>query len=492
MATARSSADLRRRLGHPVIDCDGHMIEFPAPLEDYVRKVGGSDYVLHLDPDPYRRMSGELEARRARFRGPQTVWWLTPTRNALDRATCALPRLLYERMEEMGLDHAILFSSFGAMRVEHARRPVPPDALEPQRVLMRAFNAYRADLLRPYADRLTPVAHLTMQTPRDAMEDLEYCVRELGYKVASIRSVLRPIEAVRSRDPELYPELPMWSTVGRWLDCFGLDSAHDYDPFWARCVELGVPLMSHGHSHGFTSRSTGNLVYNHIGHFADAGEALCKALFLGGVTHRFPGLRVALLEGGAATGCRVYADLISRWHKRSASGLGAYDPANLDRERFHALHEQYAEPVLRPWLHRLFQTSLGVEPDPVPSYAAIDDFAACGIERPEDIREQFTRAFFFGCEADDPLNALAFRPELLPLGARVRAVFSSDIGHWDVPDMSSILLEAHELVERGVMSAEDFRDFAFVHPVELFTGMNPEFFRGTAVEADVERLRLDR
>src|SRR2546421_11741033 len=32
---------------------------------------------------------------------------------------------------------------------------------------------------------------------------------------------------------------------------------------------------------------------------------------------------------------------------------------------------------------------------------------------------------------------------------------------------------------------EDFRDFVFVNPVTLWTGMNPAFFAGTAVEKDV-------
>ena len=41
-----------------------------------------------------------------------------------------------------------------------------------------------------------------------------------------------------------------------------------------------------------------NFTYNHIGHFADAGHAAAKGIFLGGVTRRFPELRFAFLEGG--------------------------------------------------------------------------------------------------------------------------------------------------------------------------------------------------
>ena len=47
-------------------------------------------------------------------------------------------------------------------------------------------------------------------------------------------------------------------------------------------------------------RSVSSYMYNHIGHFGAAAEALAKSLFFGGVTHRFPKLRVAFLEAGAA------------------------------------------------------------------------------------------------------------------------------------------------------------------------------------------------
>jgi len=69
-----------------------------------------------------------------------------------------------------------------------------------------------------------------------------------------------------------------------------------------------------------------------------------------------------------------------------------------------------------------------------------------------------------------------------PFGARLRAIFSSDIGHWDVPDMTEVLEEAYELVEHGLLTEEDFRDFVFTNPVTLWTGMNPDFFKGTVVE----------
>src|SRR6185436_16287409 len=77
------------------------------------------------------------------------------------------------------------------------------------------------------------------------------------------------------------------------------------------------------------------------GHFADGSEAFAKALFFGGVTRRFPGLRVGMLEGGADWGARVYTHLVDRFEKRGPAGLGNYDPAALDRASLTELFKRH-------------------------------------------------------------------------------------------------------------------------------------------------------
>jgi len=54
--------------------------------------------------------------------------------------------------------------------------------------------------------------------------------------------------------------------------------------------------------------------------------------------------------------------------------------------------------------------------------------------------------------------------------------------------MNKVAEEAYEMVEHGAIGADDFRRFAFEHNARLWAGMNPDFFRGTAVENDVARL----
>ena len=78
------------------------------------------------------------------------------------------------------------------------------------------------------------------------------------------------------------------------------------------------------------------------------------------------------------------------------------------------------------------------------------------------------------------MNAVAFG-NLNPFGARLNAIFSSDVGHFDVPDMRMVLPEAYELVEDGLITADDFRDFTFANAVRLWGTQNPDFFKGTAI-----------
>ena len=151
------------------------------------------------------------------------------------------------------------------------------------------------------------------------------------------------------------------------------------------------------------------------------------------------------------------------------------------------LFAEYGGPALADKLTHTAQRShllWGTPEDP----ADQDEWAACGIERAEDIIDLFATPFYFGCEGDDRITAWAFDTRRNPFGVKLRTVYGSDLGHWDLPDMRNAAAEAWELVEDGIISEADFRDFVFVNPVRLKTDLNPEFFRGTVVESQVERL----
>ncbi|MGH7986912.1 MAG: amidohydrolase family protein [Candidatus Binataceae bacterium] len=467
--TTTSNADaarLRARLNHPVIDSDGHWVEFGPQLNDYLKEVGGSKALeaFKSRPTEHWHLTVPLAERRER-RLDQPVWWGLPTRNTRDRATAMLPRLMHERLDEMGFDFVVLYPSAGL------RAPFIADA-EARQIACRAFNRFSAAQFAEYSRRMTPAAVIPMHTPDEAIAELEYAVTTLGLKVVMMSSLIRrPIRSNAARPYNI------------WFDMLGIDSDYDYDPVWAKCMELGVAPTFHTVSKGVGTRvSPSNAVYNHIGHFGVAGEAVCKALFLGGVTRRFPKLNFAYLEGGVGWACMLYSDLIGHWKKRNAQALEDINPANLNREMLAHLVRQYGGEALAAKLKEWKIGGEELSPASADPAISLDDFAACKIERARDIQELFVPHFYFGCESDDPANAWAFNAKANPYGARLGAVFGSDIGHFDVPDMAGVLHEAYELVDDGLITSDDFRDFVFTNPVRLWAGNNPDFFKGTVVE----------
>ncbi|MBV8358723.1 MAG: amidohydrolase family protein, partial [Deltaproteobacteria bacterium] len=321
-------AQIHARLSHPVIDSDGHWVEYFPLLLDYIRNVVGikaAEGMKSGDEIVGRILTMSLEQRRNERRAQQS-WWPFPTKNTRDRATAMIPKLLYERMEELGLDFSVLYPTQGlgiyAIRNDEIRQAT-----------CRAFNMYIADSFREFADRLTPAAAIPMHTPAEAIAELEH-VKQLGLKTIVMGSMIRrPIPAY-ARDGG--------HRTAAWYDVLGLDSEYNYDAVWQKCVELGFAPTFHSAGRGLGLRmSPSNFTYNHIGHFASAGEAVCKALFLGGVTRRFPALKFAFLEGGVGWACQLYADLIGHWKKRNYDALAEVNPANLDRQLLGEMFEKY-------------------------------------------------------------------------------------------------------------------------------------------------------
>ena len=195
---------------------------------------------------------------------------------------------------------------------------------------------------------------------------------------------------------------------------------------------------------------------------------MCKALFLGGVTNRFPQLRFGFMEGGVAWAAQLYTSLVSYREKRNRDAIRNYDPAAVDLGLLAELFARHGHGY--PTLD--LRTALGVGMSAEDEF--VDEWAGSGALSAADVRDRFAGPFFFGCEADDPLVPLAFE-----LDAPLNVMFSSDISHWDVPDMARILPEAYEAVEDGRLSAEAFRSFVFSNAHRFYTDGNPAFFEGT-------------
>ena len=474
----RRSADIRASLSHPVIDSDGHQLEFEPLMLEYVREVAGGEFAASSQ-EMLRKFFGWYyltPSQRRENRAIRPPWGLQTTRPD-DIAACMVPALFRRNMDELGIDYGIIYPTLGIPYVRFA----PPEL---RSAVCRAINRFYADNFRDHADRLTPAAMIPMTTPAQAIAELDHAM-ELGLKAIVIDcAVARPVEALTSK----ITASPGLARLMTWLDTFGVDSELDYDPFWARCVELGVSPTAHMAGIWGTRTSISSYVHNHLGMFAAAGEALCRSLFLAGVTYRFPTLQIALLEGGASWACSLYADLLEHWTKRNLAAIDDYDPRQLDRDKLvRALRdhggERYARLLERPldescqglFLLAGWIPEAGWEPR---NPELLDEFARCPITSEEDLRDHFVPSFFFGCEAEDPSVAWATDGKL-PLGARLQVMFGSDIGHWDVADMRSVLGEAYELVEHGHITSDDFEAFTFTNAVKLH---GTSFFRGTCIE----------
>src|SRR2546426_10881329 len=205
---------LHARLKHPIIDADGHWAEFAPHMREEFRKIGGDTAVEALAMASARipsSLSMSVAERRRRRIGQEAFWFL-PTKNTLDRATAMIPRLLYERLDDLGLDFCVIYPTAG---LGYYR--LPPDQL--RRAPCRAYNVFTAAQFRPFNDRIIPAAIIPMYTPEEAIEELEFAATQLGFKVIMVGGLMRrPVPAVAEEQPEA-------AKFAAWFDVIGIDSA---------------------------------------------------------------------------------------------------------------------------------------------------------------------------------------------------------------------------------------------------------------------------
>jgi predicted TIM-barrel fold metal-dependent hydrolase len=455
----KRAAHIRAGLKHPVIDGDGHWME-PIPIFlEYLSEAGGPKAVdqlramWHAREAWYRATPSERQHHRMR----RIIWWGVTT-NTLDKASALLPALLNERLPELGIDFALIYPSFGL-----TINAIGPEDLHC--AAARAYNRMTADMFAPFAARFAPVAIMPAQKPQQAIEELNYAVGELGYKAIMLRgNQERAIPGAAGVDPQ---------KAAWYCDNIALDSPYDYEPFWRRCVELGVAVTQHSGSPRWVDRaSITNFTYNHVGHFAEANHAFARGVFLGGVVRRHPKLNFGFMEGGVSWACQMCGDLIEHWEKRRRDGL--QHPATTDVAKLRELIARYGDQRLKASADAIVESLDAFRPE-----VGIDE-----LSRPEYVTDDFENNFYFGCEADDHATVMAFDPRM---GVRLRPVFSSDFTHFDVPDFEEVIPEAFEMVERGYVTEQDFREFTFANAARLHTRNNPDFFKGTVVGEAVAR-----
>ena len=89
-----------------------------------------------------------VQERRER-RNLRPTWWAIPARNTTDLATAIFPKMMYERLPEMGLDFSVVYPTMGLITIELQDE-------ELRRAAARALNQLKAETFRGFEDRLSP------------------------------------------------------------------------------------------------------------------------------------------------------------------------------------------------------------------------------------------------------------------------------------------------------------------------------------------------
>src|SRR5881409_3296066 len=203
---------LRSRLNHPIIDADGHWIEYAPLMREEFRRIGG-DAAEEALAIASQRIPTSLRlslAERRRRRIGQEAFWSSPSENVRDRATAMLPRLMYERLDDLGIDFCVVYPTAGLSyhRMQDTRL---------RRAICRAYNVFAADQFRGLEDRIIPAAIIPMYTPDEAIEEIEFAVRQLGYKVIMVGGLMRrPVPALAEERPDV-------GNLVEWYDVIGID-----------------------------------------------------------------------------------------------------------------------------------------------------------------------------------------------------------------------------------------------------------------------------
>ena len=102
----------------PYLEGEGLSLDHPA-LARLAPPYGGTDRTWH-DQTP---------EERAATRTPREPWWSAPAGRTIDLATALFPGLLYERLDELGIDFGMVYPSLGPGLPPHPGRALPAGQL---------------------------------------------------------------------------------------------------------------------------------------------------------------------------------------------------------------------------------------------------------------------------------------------------------------------------------------------------------------------------
>lgn len=443
-----------------IVDADAHLLEFLPLVRDIAVQEGGAAAADAMMARIVKR-SGRVREQSIKERQQsgtwRGAWWGAPAENSVDLATVTLPGLLHSRMDSLGIDYQIVYPSLGLLVFLE-------ENAELRRLMARTFNRYYSEVLAGFGDRLLAAGVIPMHTPEEAVSELDWVVNELGYRSVIMTGVVPRLQA----------------SGAQTIEPVAFESCYDYDEVWEACSRLRVAPTFHGTGMGWGSRtSPNNYVYNHLGSFAAANEATCRAIVMGGAAARFKDLNWIFLEGGVLWAAQLRQDLREHFEKRGRDSIRQYDPSRVDRDFVTEMFRKHATGRLAE-----YDDPFGGDPsylsDPADGDRLLDDFSKSGIGRVSDVDDMFDR-FYFGCEADDVYAVLAFDTKISQRSPQLNALFSSDIGHWDVPNAQDVVPGVSSLHADGLLDDDAYAALTHVNVIRAHGGMRDDFFDGTRV-----------
>ena len=274
--------------GFKIIDSDMHIMEpvdlwqrYLAPEYRDRAPVGSTriptDVGIMVEGKPLPRMQayddGAEEARKVNRR-------LDMERYAFARERGFDPTSQIEAMDREGVDLAVLFPTRGLFIGIDSKESSATEGIDPgfAAAIARAYNDWLNDFCKEYPDRLFGCAMVFPHDVDDAVAETRRCVEEYGFKSIFL--------------------LPGLVNHRNWFDRY-------YDPLWAECERLDIPVGFHGGGFDYLSPDFGIapypwwMMWHTFSHSVGPMHAVVS-MTAGGVFERFPNLRAAFLEGNCS------------------------------------------------------------------------------------------------------------------------------------------------------------------------------------------------
>jgi uncharacterized protein len=300
--------------GWRIGDSDMHVFEPPDMWERWIDPAWRhmAPVGLHeLERDMRVRVKDRTLTRTGPARPSQveTIGWRPEQRTAYadsDARAFDAPSQL-DAMDQEGLDVAVLFPSRGLFALGlDTTSQMGSDGLEPglAAAIARAYNDWLHDFCRADPARLFGAGLLAPHDVDAAVAETRRVVHELGFKAVM-----------------LHP------------GCVDRRPWHDphYDPLWRECERLGIPICFHGGGRNHLRPDFSLEIFETMMLWHTFGQplgimAVTVSFAGGGVLHRFPDLRVGLLEGNCGWAPWLLQRLDEHWE-----WVGAVDAPELDR-----------------------------------------------------------------------------------------------------------------------------------------------------------------